>query len=227
MKANENTVLVGTKVVLVPYDECHVAKYHAWMENGELRTLTASERLTLEEEFDMQRNFNLSDHVICLDLICSSGKWREDDDKLTFIILARHERGTLQASLNLTPSDPRILSLAMAGDVNMFLNGAPENRDEFMAELEIMIAEPEYRRGGLALEALQLMLQYATANNFLPERSPVPAAFPKPSLLPVPPSSLVARIGDTNLPSIRLFEKLGFKITKRIEVFSEVEMKLG
>ncbi|KAK0235471.1 GNAT domain-containing protein [Armillaria nabsnona] len=210
MKANESTVLIGRKVVLVPYNEGHVAKYHSWMENDELRSLTASERLTLEEEFDMQR------------------KWREDDDKLTFIILARHERDPLlDDEENLMPSDPRILSLPMAGDVNMFLNGAPEDEDEFTAEVEIMIAEPDYRRGGLALEALQLMLQYATANKFLTEGSSVPTVFPKPSPLPVLPSSLVARIGDTNLPSIRLFEKLGFVITKRIEVFSEVEMKLG
>lgn len=109
----------------------------------------------------------------------------------------------------------------------MFLNGAPEDEDEFTAEVEIMIAEPDYRRGGLALEALQLMLQYATENKFLTEGSSVPTVFPTSSPLPVPPSSLVARIGDTNLPSIRLFEKLGFVITKRIEVFSEVEMKLG
>ncbi|KAK0458166.1 N-acetyltransferase 9-like protein [Desarmillaria tabescens] len=179
------------------------------MENDELRSLTASERLTLEEEFDMQR------------------KWREDDDKLTFIVLARHERDPLlDDEENLMPSDPRILSLPMAGDVNMFLNGAPEEGDEFTAEVEIMIAEPDYRRGGLALEALQLMLQYATANKFLPEERSVPTGFPKSSPLPVPPSSLVARIGDTNLPSIRLFEKLGFKIMKHIKVFNEVEMKL-
>ncbi|KAK0186745.1 GNAT domain-containing protein [Armillaria mellea] len=226
MKANESTVLIGRKVVLVPYDEGHVAvsvpvmlfriaelalqKYHSWMENDELRSLTASERLTLEEEFDMQR------------------KWREDDDKLTFIILARHARDSLlDDEKNPIPSDPRILSLPMAGDVNMFLNGAPEDDDEFTAEVEIMIAEPDYRRGGLALEALQLMLQYATANRFLIEGISVPIVFPKPSPLPILPSSLVARIGDTNLPSIRLFEKLGFVITKRIEVFSEVEMKLG
>ncbi len=79
MKANESTVLIGRKVVLVPYNEGHVTvsmtvmllliaelalqKYHSWMENDELRSLTASERLTLEEEFDMQRKRNMSDRV--------------------------------------------------------------------------------------------------------------------------------------------------------------------
>ena len=45
------------------------------------------------------------------------------------------------------------------------------------------------------------------------------------SPLKIPPSCLVTRISDTNVPSIRLFEKLGFVVTKRVEVFREVEMK--
>lgn len=65
----------GEKVILVPYKTEHVAvcglnhhtttpvsnrsyfnyqKYHAWMENETLRELTASERLTLDEEYEMQ-----------------------------------------------------------------------------------------------------------------------------------------------------------------------------
>ena len=80
MKVNETTVLVGAKVVLVPYRPEHVPvcvcflfqirpenrehtnlfifsvqKYHEWMCNEELRQLTASEPLTLEEEYAMQR----------------------------------------------------------------------------------------------------------------------------------------------------------------------------
>ena len=43
--------------------------------------------------------------------------------------------------------------------------------------------------------------------------------------LPVPKERLVARIGEENEPSIRLFEKLGFGITKRVAVFEEVELR--
>lgn len=69
MKINETTRIVSVKCELVPYEACHVPKYHQWMEDEEIRRLTGSERLSLEEEFEMQKS------------------WREDADKLTFIIL--------------------------------------------------------------------------------------------------------------------------------------------
>jgi len=41
------------------------------------------------------------------------------------------------------------------------------------------------------------------------------------------PSQFIARIGRSNTPSIKLFESLGFGITKVVEVFDEVEMRWG
>lgn len=61
--------------------------------------------------------------------------------------------------------------------------------------------------------ALHLMLSYATSASSL-------------APLPVPKDKFVARIWEKNAPSIRLFEKLGFIITKKVAVFEEVEMKL-
>ena len=75
-----------------------------------------------------------------------------------------------------------------------------------------MCAEPAYRRRGVAYAALQMMLSYATDPS-----SPAP--------LPVPKERLVVRIGEKNEASIRLFEKLGFAVTKRVAVFEEVEMR--
>lgn len=93
MKINENTLLEGPRVVLVPYSESHVPRYHEWMKSPELQQLTASEPLTLEQEFNMQRS------------------WREDDDKCTFIILdkQRWADGVVEEEQ------------CMLGDVNIFL----------------------------------------------------------------------------------------------------------
>jgi len=158
------------------------------------------------------------------------------------------------------PTDAWIQKLRMAGDVNVFLKGSipiavrsaanltrsatpPDHEEEgvdgesdndFEAELEVMIAEPICRRQGLANEALQLILEYATglsrsyfvsaAGHMAEPMQPVPSDSVN-SGLHIPTSALVARINDTNTPSIRLFEKLGFQIARHVEVFGEVEMR--
>lgn len=61
MRLNESTVLVGDKVVLVPYRREHVAKYNAWMQDPVLQQTTASEPLTLEQEYEMQASWHLDD----------------------------------------------------------------------------------------------------------------------------------------------------------------------
>ncbi|MGH0147447.1 UNVERIFIED_CONTAM: hypothetical protein FKN15_069919 [Acipenser sinensis] len=93
MRINENTLLEGKHVVLVPYNPEHVPRYHQWMGSAELQKLTASEPLTLEQEYEMQKS------------------WREDDDKCTFIILDKHRWAD--------PSVPE--QDCMLGDVNIFL----------------------------------------------------------------------------------------------------------
>ncbi|EKM74964.1 hypothetical protein AGABI1DRAFT_47168 [Agaricus bisporus var. burnettii JB137-S8] len=172
MKENIDTVLLGNRVVLVPYRIHHVPKYHEWMLDPQLRDLTASEPLSLEEEYDMQQ------------------KWQNDEDKLTFIILARQADDQLPNGLGLSsltapvlPEDSKVKSLPMVGDVNLFLKGT---------------------RPGSAHSTVQAPL--SLTNIIAPDR-------------------LVVRISDSNEPSIRLFEKLGFKTTKKVEIFQEVEMR--
>ncbi|KAI0917730.1 hypothetical protein AcV7_007064 [Taiwanofungus camphoratus] len=208
------------------------------MTSRELRELTASEPLTLREEYEMQSERPCAAVILKPCLIRSAGKWQVDGDKLTFIVLAGDG----------TPSEAEVTletlrALPMIGDVNLFLKGAP-GAEDFEAEVEVMIAgiahpvpslvrrrcqfadrfradsrnpfatmaEPAFRRRGLASAALQLMLSYATS----------PSA-PRP--LPVARERLVARIGERNVASMRLFEKLGFAVTRRVEVFGEVEMR--
>jgi RimJ/RimL family protein N-acetyltransferase len=84
-------------------------------------------------------------------------------------------------------------------------------------------AEPAFRRKGFASTALQLLLSYATSMKPAdPNTSSQQLTF-----LPLPRKALVVRIGIDNAPSIALFEKLGFAITRRIEIFQEVEMRFN
>lgn len=128
MKLNSSVVIYGTRVILVPYEREHVPKYHEWMKDQEILEATASEPLSLEKEFEMQKS------------------WREDQDKLTFILLSAQMIEDGKTELE-----------AMIGDVNLFLND-PE--DDQAGEVEVMIAEKSARQKGAATEALKLMMGY-------------------------------------------------------------------
>jgi RimJ/RimL family protein N-acetyltransferase len=69
MLLNEDLVLRGECAVLVPYCAEHVPVYHRWMSSPQLLRLTASEQLTLAEEYT------------------SMAEWRADANKLTFIVV--------------------------------------------------------------------------------------------------------------------------------------------
>ena len=136
MRANANLTLVGTKCALVPYRTEHVLTYHGWMQDDALREATASEPLSLDEEYEMQAS------------------WALDEKKCTFIIVCAGKDRT--ASVR----GPASVS-AMVGDVNLYFN---DHDDAHAAEIEIMIADVSARRKGLASEALRLMQGYAMEN---------------------------------------------------------------
>lgn len=127
MRLNSDTVIsiAGYPLVLVPYKEIHVRCYHIWMQSPDLLALTASEPLSLEEEFQNMKS------------------WREDDTKMTFIIL-----------------DRSLGENFMVGDVNLYLQPKTEEGKN-VAEIEVMIAEPAARRKGLAKTALKIMMAFA------------------------------------------------------------------
>ncbi len=85
----------------------------------------------------------------------------------------------------------------MAGDVNLYLHD-----DD--AEIEVMVAEKASRRKGLARDALQLMMCYANQQ--------------------IGARVFVAKILQDNVPSVRLFEGLGFSLLRKLEVFGEVHL---
>ncbi|XP_073444095.1 alpha/beta-tubulin-N-acetyltransferase 9 isoform X3 [Dendrobates tinctorius] len=126
MRVNEDTVLRGHRVLLVPYDPHHVPRYHEWMKSEELQKLTASEPLTLDQEYDMQRS------------------WREDSDK--------HKS----------------------------------------------------RRRGFGEESVQLMLYYGATTLGI--------------------STYQAKIGEENVTSIRLFNRLHFSTVSYSSIFQEMTL---
>ncbi|XP_072074305.1 GCN5-related N-acetyltransferase 9 isoform X2 [Arachis hypogaea] len=107
--------LEGQKVILVPYMESHVPKYHSWMQDPSLLQATASESLSLDQEYHMQLS------------------WSQDLNKDTFIVL---DKDLLLG--NFSHGEPHVE--AMVGDVNIFMNDLD---NPHMAEIEVMIAEPK------------------------------------------------------------------------------------
>ncbi|KAL4719567.1 hypothetical protein ACJJTC_016346 [Scirpophaga incertulas] len=93
MKLNSNLKIEGTKVILIPYKKQHVTKYHTWMKSPELQELTASEPLSLEEEYNMQK------------------QWQNDKDKCTFILLEKSKYYETNNEIE-----------SMIGDTNIFIN---------------------------------------------------------------------------------------------------------
>ncbi|PLW38615.1 hypothetical protein PCASD_08231 [Puccinia coronata f. sp. avenae] len=211
MRINEETAVVGPRVGLVPYRKEYVPQYHEWMSDQELRESTASEPLTLQEEYEM----------------CE--RWAQDQDKLTFIIFARK---TCLPTTNIPKqpekhdSDCDFLG-DMIGDVNLFLSSDESSDstssccvDTHKGELEIMIASTKHRHLGLATEALQLFLSYIHLNSSQRANS---ASTHFPVLL----SFLFVKISFNNTTSQRLFEKLGFEKYSTSEVFGEHEYRLN
>lgn len=130
MKENQNISIVGSKIILVPYRAYHVPKYHEWMRDSDIRKLTASEPLSLIEEYEMQE------------------KWAEDEDKCTFIVLEKQDHyenfldnmvGDVNLFFELNPD-----------------NGSRTSN----AELEVMIADKCSRRKGYGRESAILMMIY-------------------------------------------------------------------
>ncbi|KAK2443083.1 hypothetical protein P8452_21471 [Trifolium repens] len=125
--------LEGKKVILVPYMEPHVPKYHQWMQDPSLLEATASEPLSLEQEYQMQLS------------------WSRDLNKETFIVL---DKDLLVGTFSHGQSHVE----AMVGDVNIFMN---DINNPQIAEVEIMIAEQTSRGKGLGKESVLIMMAFA------------------------------------------------------------------
>jgi len=199
MKLNYETILIGTKSVLVPYRPEHVPTYHEWMQDTTLLYMTGSEPLTLEKEMEMQKS------------------WRDDGDKCTFIVLYKSDCDLLDSetcdALNVSDFVRGNLN-AMVGDVNLFISPLEEEQscrfdgvDELQqAELDVMIGVEDRRKNGIGTEAVRLMMMYGTQKLRI--------------------FRFFVKIKSSNIPSRNMFENvLNFTVCNYAECFQEYELE--
>jgi RimJ/RimL family protein N-acetyltransferase len=143
--------------------------------------------------------------------------WREDKDKLTFIINTTPppEGGGMLSRVFPGQHD---VPGRMVGDVNLFLYPA-EQKKKVVGELEIMIASPQHRGQGYATEALRYFLRYISTRmtDILSEYGTGATSL----------QYLRVKIDKDNTRSIKLFEGLGFSMQGGgPNYFGEVELRL-
>ncbi|ORY71709.1 GNAT domain-containing protein [Pseudomassariella vexata] len=233
MKLNENTAISTSKVLLVPYDAHHVPQYHHWMEDPAIQEATASEPLTLEEEYENQQS------------------WRTSSDKLTFIVcqpvpvLPGSSSNGGDSEKDQQP--PIIAGKAdaadrMVGDINLFLtpweddidgadNSTPapsDRKDYVVGEVDIMIADLANRGKGLGKAAVSAFLLFIRRNlrAILDEYAAgtgrgVAGKTRRPEM-----RAFMVKIKATNVGSMALFTGLGFVQRGEVNYFGEVEMGL-
>ncbi|KAI0523414.1 hypothetical protein KFK09_005809 [Dendrobium nobile] len=122
--------------------------------------------------------------------------WTKDPNKHTFIVL---DKELIKGGfLN---GEPHIE--AMVGDVNIYMNDLDDLQ---LAEIEIMIAEPKSRGKGLGEDSALMMMAFAVNKYKI--------------------QTFRAKIGESNIASLKLFHKLGFKDVSYSEAFKEVTLEL-
>ncbi|KAK8168248.1 GNAT domain-containing protein [Phyllosticta citrichinensis] len=235
MRLNEHTAILTPRTLLVPYSPHHVPTYHEWMQDAELREATASEPLTLDEEYAMQAS------------------WRGDADKLTFIACTAPVLPAPTAAEAVVQGTKHDAPPAMIGDVNLFLvedDEEEEDEDEddeargarqraardvgeaaaaavaVIGEVEIMVASKAHQGQGFGQAVLQAFLTYVR-RNLDAVLGEFVASLGDQSKRGARLSHLRVKIGAENARSVRLFEKLGFvKASESTNYFGELELRL-
>ncbi|KAL2815591.1 GNAT domain-containing protein [Aspergillus cavernicola] len=230
MLLNTTTGISTSKVLLVPYSKWHVPQYHEWMKDEEIQLLTASEPLTLKEEYGMQES------------------WRNDADKLTFIICHPTQNPYPyddNAQVSLSEEDDS--ATRMIGDINLFLkiDDGEEGTLEpvVIGEIELMIAEKNDRGRGFGRAALLAFLRYVIAHEgevvgeFVGKDEMAVNVKKKALALDAEVgegegekelkiAALSVKVGQSNERSLALFESVGFRrVTEEANYFGEWELR--
>ncbi|KAL7795343.1 tRNA synthetases class I (M) domain-containing protein [Trichoderma ceciliae] len=198
----------------------HVLTYHGWMEDPAIQEATASEPMTLAEEYDNQQS------------------WRTCHDKLTFIVcepLSGERRGDENDEAQPLAAKADDSVDKMRGDINFFLY--PDDDDDvdeaeaeergatkmrLRGEVDVMIAGKQHRRRGTGEAAVRTILAYIRKNvaGILKEYAQG-ENLDKDKIRLV---GLMAKIKEDNTGSKGLFKKLGFKQEGGVNYFGEVKM---
>ncbi|KAJ4038424.1 hypothetical protein NW761_009240 [Fusarium oxysporum] len=201
MKINQNTAISTSKALLVPYEAHHVKQYHAWMQDPDIQEATASEPMTLDEEYENQQS------------------WRTSSDKLTFIVCAPLTEDVSLVKAGTADADP-----LMRGDINFFLYPfEPDDEDTetntegwVTGEVDVMIASPSHRGQGLGQAAVCALLVYIQKH-----LDGILAEYGAKEL-----KGLMVKIKEGNKGSRALFEKLGFVQKGEVNYFGEILMTI-
>jgi RimJ/RimL family protein N-acetyltransferase len=185
------------------------------MQDVDLQAATASEPLSMTEEYDMQRS------------------WRTDNDKLTFIVCQSREPENASQTVQGGQYDrPE----RMIGDINLFLFEPEDDEDEgeqapdstnssngLVGEIELMIARKDLHRQGYGRAALLSFTAY-----ILDTWAQIASEYSSKSDSQTPRSLqyLRVKINQSNERSIALFQSIGFVQTAAgANYFGEVELR--
>ncbi|KAK0383713.1 hypothetical protein NLU13_9624 [Sarocladium strictum] len=202
MLLNESTALSTSRVLLVPYEKHHVPQYHGWMQDPAIQEATASEPMTLEEEYENQQS------------------WRTSNDKLTFIVCAPLPAGTESALAGEADGVDRT-----RGDINFFLypydtvDDSVSDPKVLVGEVDIMIAANGHRGQGTGQASVRALLVYIQRNlgAILKEYAGAEGSELR---------GLMVKLKEGNKASRALFERLGFEQEGDVNYFGEVMLMM-
>ncbi|KAF9881085.1 hypothetical protein CkaCkLH20_01235 [Colletotrichum karsti] len=175
---------------------------------AEIQEATASEPLTLEEEYENQQS------------------WRTSHDKLTFII-CQPLNATSDAAAGVKAGEVDA-SARMIGDINFFVyphDDEEQGEGAYVGEVDVMIAAKEHRGKGVGYAAVTSLLVYVHRHQERILKEYVDGERKKDGKAEL--RGLMVKIKESNTASISLFNRVGFTQKGEVNYFGEIEMVLG
>lgn len=186
----------------------------------EIQQATASEPLSIKEEYAMQQS------------------WRQDADKLTFIICQPVPNSS---KTNETPTqiltEDSDSSQNMVGDINLFIRvddgDDGDSPPQIVGEIELMIAEKKNQRQGFGKAALITFMKYVIEHQGEVLEEFVSRGVDAEMARKLRDTGAMlkfecfsVKIGQNNLRSLALFEGLNFiKLSAEPNFFGEFELR--